>query len=129
MIIRFACVGLASTVVYALLYLALRDLGVAAQGASAASLFLTALTNTAANRRFTFEIRGREDAGRHQIYGLIAFAAGLAVTACALAVLHAVSASPGREVEVSVLILANLAATAARFILYRYWVFRPAAAR
>jgi hypothetical protein len=37
--------------------------------------------------------------------------------------LYAVSAAPGRGAEVGVLVLANLVATALRFVLYRGWVF------
>ena len=115
---------MASTLVYALLYLALRDMSVPAQAANAVSLLLTAVANTAANRRLTFGIRDSAHAGRHQFLGLIAFGAGLAVTAAALAVLHALSARPARIIEVSVLVTANLVATAVRFVLYRCWVFR-----
>jgi putative flippase GtrA len=97
-----------------------------AQAANAISLLLTAIANTAANRRFTFGIRGRAHAARHQLRGLIAFGIGLAVTSGALAALHAVSAQPGRAAEVAVLVAANLTATAVRFMLYRGWVFRGA---
>jgi putative flippase GtrA len=124
-LLRFACVGVASTVAFALLYLALRGVGVTAQAANAVSQLLTAVANTAANRRVTFGIRGSAHAGRHQVQGLIAFGAGLALTSAALAALHAVSARPARIIEVSVLVTATLAATVVRFALYRSWVFRP----
>jgi putative flippase GtrA len=123
-LLRFACVGIASTVAYSLLYLAFSDIGVTAQAANAVSLFLAAVFNTAANRRVTFGIRGSAHAGRHQVQGLIAFGAGLAVTSAALAVLHAVSARPARIVEVSVLVTATLVATVVRYALYRSWVFQ-----
>ena len=86
------------------------------------------MANTAVNRRFTFGIRGRAHAARHQLRGLIAFGIGLAVTSGALAALHAVTAQPGRAAEVAVLVAANLAATVVRFVLYRGWVFRGATA-
>jgi putative flippase GtrA len=79
--------------------------------------------NTAVNRRFTFGIRGRPDLARHQAQGLLTFAAGLALTSAALAVLHAAVPRPARAAEVTVLIGANLAATAIRFAIYRHWVF------
>jgi putative flippase GtrA len=65
---------------------------------------------------------------------LLACAAGLLLTSAALAGLHLVSARPPRVAEVIVLLLANLAATVLRFLLYRSWVFRarpasPAQAR
>jgi len=124
---RFAAVGVASTAAFVLLYLLFRGV-MTAQAANAASLLVTAIVNTAANRRFTFGIRGRAHAARHQLRGLIAFGAGLAVTSGALAGLHAVTAQPGRAAEVAVLVAANLTATVVRFLLYRAWVFRGAKA-
>jgi putative flippase GtrA len=124
-LVRFVVVGVASTVAYVVLYLLLREV-MAAQAANALSLLVTAVANTAANRRFTFGIRGRGQAARHQLRGLIAFGTGLAVTSGALAGLHAATAHPGRAAEVGVLAAASLVATAVRFVLYRGWVFgRP----
>ena len=120
---RFVVVGVASTAAYVLLYLLFRGV-MTAQAANAISLLLTAVANTAVNRRFTFGIRGRMHAARHQLRGLIAFGIGLAVTSGALVALHAVSARPSRAAEVAVLIAANLVATVVRFALYRGWVFR-----
>jgi putative flippase GtrA len=125
---RFTVVGVASTVVYVLLYVLLRR-SMAAQAANAISLLATAVANTAVNRRVTFGIRGRTHAARHQARGLIAFGIGLALTSGALAALHAVSARPGRSTEVAVLVSANLVATVVRFGLYRAWVFRGRAGR
>jgi putative flippase GtrA len=120
---RFVLVGVASTAAYVLLYLALRGF-MGAQPANALSLLVTAVANTAVNRRVTFGIRGRAHAARHQARGLIAFAIGLAVTSGSLAALHAVTTHPSRVTEVAVLILANLVATVVRFALFRAWVFR-----
>jgi putative flippase GtrA len=121
--VRFVVVGVASTVAYVLLYLLLRGV-LAAQAANALSLLITAVANTAANRRLTFGIRGRAHAARHQLRGLIAFGIGLAVTSGALVTLHAVTAQPSSAAEVAVLVAANLVATVVRFALYRGWVFR-----
>jgi putative flippase GtrA len=115
-------IGVLSTAAYVLLYLLFRGFA-GAQAANLAALLLTAVGNTAANRRLTFGVRGRTDAARHQFRGLIAFAAGLVLTSGALAMLHAASPSPGRGTEVVVLVAANLAATLVRFALYRNWVF------
>ena len=120
---RFLAVGVASALAYVLLYLGLRT-ALPAQPANAASLLATAMLNTAVNRRFTFGIRGRPDLARHQAQGLLAFGAGLALTSAALAALHAAVPRPARAAEVTVLIAANLAATALRFLIYRHWVFR-----
>jgi putative flippase GtrA len=120
---RFVVVGVASTVVFVLMYLLLRGV-MTAQAANAISLLVTAIGNTTVNRRFTFGIRGRAHAARHQARGLLTFGIGLAVTSGVLAALHAVTGQPGRATEVTVLVAANLVATAVRFALYRSWVFR-----
>ena len=120
--IRFAAIGVASTVAYLLLFLALRG-PLAAQPANLVALLVTAIANTAANRRLTFGIRGRAQAARHQVKGLIAFAIGLGLTSGALAGLHASAPGAGRGTEVGVLVVANLIATVLRFVLFRSWVF------
>jgi putative flippase GtrA len=119
----FAAIGIASTVAYAFLYLVLRPL-MSAQLANAAALLLTAVANTAANRRLTFGVRGRAGATRHQVQGLLVFGAGLAVTSLAL---RLVPQAP-TYVEVCVLMLANLLVTVARFLAMRLWIFRRAVA-
>jgi len=124
---RFVVVGVASTLAFVVLYLLLRQ-AMSAEAANAVSLLVTAIGNTAVNRRFTFGIRGRAQAARHQLRGLIAFGIGLALTSGALAALYAAAAQPGRATEVAVLVVANLIATVARFGLYRTWVFRGHAA-
>jgi putative flippase GtrA len=117
-IARFTVIGVASTIAYVALFLLFR-LTMPAQAANVVSLLLTAVANTAANRRLTFGISGRSNAARHQVKGLIAFGLGLALTSGSLAVLgHA-----GRLTETCVLLAANLVATVIRFLLYRYWVF------
>jgi putative flippase GtrA len=122
-LVRFSAVGVLSTLAYLLLYSLLRN-GLGAQGANFVALGVTAIGNTAANRRFTFGVRGKAGAARHQFEGLIVFGLGLALTSGSLAVLHALT-SPGRGLELVVLVLANLAATVLRFLLLRGWVFHP----
>ncbi|MGI8665222.1 MAG: glycosyltransferase [Jatrophihabitans sp.] len=122
-LVRFAAIGVLSTLAYLLLFTATRgDLG--AQGANLVALLVTAVANTAANRRLTFGITGRAKAGLHQSQGLVVLGLGLALTSGALASLHALQPDPHRGLELSVLIAANLAATALRFVLLRGWVFR-----
>ena len=86
-IARFTVIGVASTIAYVVLFLLLRGV-MSAQAANLVSLGVTAVANTAANRRLTFGISGRSNAARHQVKGLIAFGIGLALTSGALAVLH-----------------------------------------
>lgn len=122
-LIRFAAVGVASTLAYLLLYALLR-LGVGPQWANFTALLVTAVGNTAVNRRVTFGVRGPDGAWRHHAQGLLVFAIGLALTSGSLALLGALSERPAKPVELIVLILANLLATAVRFLLLRVWVFR-----
>jgi putative flippase GtrA len=122
---RFALVGVASTLAYAVLYLALR-IPVGAQAANALALAVTAVANTAANRRLTFGVRGREGLGRHHAAGLFVFALGLLLTACAVALLHAAAPGASHATELAVLLLASAAATALRYVALRFWVFARA---
>jgi putative flippase GtrA len=124
-VLRFAAIGVVSTLAYLTLYVLLRG-GLSAQAANAVALLTTAVANTAANRRFTFAVRGRARAARHQMQGLVVFAIALAMTSGSLGVLRHVDPRRGRGVEVGVLVLANLVATASRFLLLRSWVFRDA---
>ena len=120
-LVRFAAVGVASTVAYLALFLTLRpELG--AQVANLVALLLTAVVNTGVNRRLTFGVRGRARMARDQAGGLAVFALGLLLTSGSLVLLHAL-ADPSRAFEVTVLVLANLAATVLRFLLLRRWVF------
>jgi glycosyltransferase involved in cell wall biosynthesis len=65
-ITRFMAIGIGSTLAYALLFLALVG-AIGSAAASAAALALTALANTAANRRLTFGVRGQPGRHRHPI--------------------------------------------------------------
>ncbi len=126
-LVRFAVVGVASTLAYAALFLLLRG-PMGAQAANFSALLLTAIANTAANRRVTFGFRGSKNAARHQGQGLLVFFFGWALTSGSLALLGAVAPTAPHSVELAVLVVANLAATVLRFVLLRQWVFRPRAA-
>ena len=118
----FAVVGVLSTVAYAVLYLLLRGV-LGPFWANAASLVLSAVANTAANRRVTFGVRGRSDALRHQLRGLVIFAVGLGVTSGSLWLLRSGTSEPSRWTEIIVLTAANLLVTVMRFLAMRRWVF------
>nr|WP_272917745.1 GtrA family protein [Nocardioides flavescens] len=83
------------------------------------ALLVTAVANTAANRRLTFGVRGRQDALRHQVQGLVVFAVGLGVTSATLWGLE----GAGHVTEVVALTAANLLVTVMRFVALRTWVF------
>ena len=83
------------------------------------SPFQRCVFNTAANRAFTFGIRGRTGVARHQLSGLLVFTFGLAITSGSLFVLHRFDPEVGKVVELSVLVVANLVATLVRFVALR----------
>jgi putative flippase GtrA len=119
--LRFGMIGVLSTLAYLLLFLIARP-SLGAQTANLVALLITAVANTAANRRFTFGVRGA-GAGKHQLQGLVVFALGLGLTSGALWLLTQVAPHPGQALELTALIVANLIATALRFVLLREWVF------
>jgi len=115
--LRFAAVGVASTAAYFVLYLLLRPFG--AQAANLISLLVTAVLNTAVNRRFTFGISGSEGALKHHIGGLVAFGLALGLTSGSLWLLQAYAPGAGQLAEIVVLVLANAVATFLRFLSLR----------
>jgi putative flippase GtrA len=119
---RFFCIGVASTVAYAVLYLMLQGL-LGAAGANALALALTAVANTAANRRLTFRIRGRARLLRHHAMGALVYVLTLGLTMGALAVLHGVVTHPAPGLELAVLVVAGLVATMTRYVALKTWVF------
>lgn len=119
---RFLVIGAASTIAYAMAFVLLRTT-MSAQAANGLALLLTAIANTAANRRLTFGIRDSTGALRQHGQALLVFALGLALTAGSLAALHRLSPASPHWIELAVLIAANLITTIARFLVLRLWVF------
>lgn len=126
---RFAAVGVASTIAYALLFLLLREGGMGAGVANALALAVTAVANTAANRRLTFGVMGRAGLLRQHAAGALVYAITLALTAGALGVLHGVAPGASHAVELMVLVGASLVATVTRYVALKTWVFAGARRR
>lgn len=116
--VRFAAVGVASTAAYFGLYLLLR-LGMGSQATNLVANLVTAVANTAVNRRLTFGVTGREGAMRHHIGGLVAFGLATGLTSGSLWLLEAAGTPGGRAAEVLVLAVASAVATAFRFVVLR----------
>ena len=114
----FGLIGVASTLAYYVIYVLLRD-PLGAQPANFLALLLTAIANTAANRRLTFGVRGSRDALRHQLGGLVAFAIALGLTSGTLWVLHTLWPDPARWIELALLFIANAVSTLLRFVALR----------
>src|SRR5439155_19859769 len=110
----FLVIGVLSTLAYIACYAALR-LALPATLANALSQLLTAVGNTAANRRFTFDGSGNGVAARDHLGGLTAFGVALGLTTSAIAGLHWMDPHASRITEVLVLMSANLLATLVRF--------------
>ncbi len=122
-VVRFASIGVVSTVVFAALFALLAG-PLGAVGADVVALLVCAFANTAANRRLTFALRGRAGRVRHYAAGTALGLLPLALTLASLAVLAAAGVA-SLPVTLVVLTGANLVATTARFLLLRHWVFRP----
>jgi len=122
-VVRFSAIGLLSTAVYALLYLLFSSVLVGLV-ANFLALLVTAIANTAANRRITFGVRGPARLATHQFQGLIVFGIAWLITSGSLLELYAINPTANSMVELIVLTFANLLATALRFVLFRSWVFR-----
>jgi putative flippase GtrA len=125
---RFVAVGVASTLAYALVYLLLRAL-LPPGAANALALAVTAVANTAANRRVTFGVRGRSGLIRQHVLGALVFLITLGLTSGALAVLGALDPQPSRLAEATVLVVASTCATVTRFVGLSAWVFPSAPPR
>ena len=87
-LVRFAGIGLLSTLAYVALFFGLSG-PLGTLSANAVALLLTAVLNTAANRRLTFGTKGAAGMLRQHAEGLVVFALGLGMTSLALFSLNA----------------------------------------
>lgn len=122
-ITRFLAIGVLSTAAYAVLVLLLIG-SFGSSGANLLALAITAVANTAANRRLTFGVRGRAHAARQYAASLVVFLMALAITDGALALLGHYDRHPSRPTDLVVLVAATLVATVCRFAALRAFVFR-----
>jgi putative flippase GtrA len=96
-----------------------------AGAANVIALALTAVANTAANRRITFGRKGRAGVWRDQLQGAFVFLTTVAITSGALLILDGIDRRPARALEVAVLVVSSTLATVVRYIGLRFWVFAP----
>ena len=123
-LVRFAGVGVVSTVLHLGLFALLR-LGVeSAQAANLLALTLATVANTAMNRRWTFGVRGRERAARQQAQALVVFGLTLLTTSGSLGVLGVWAPGAPAWLQTGVLALATAVSTVVRFVAMRRWIFR-----
>jgi len=119
----FAAIGLLSTLAYAALFALLRG-SMTAQGANLGALAITTVGNTAANRRLTFNVRGRARLLADQAAGFVAFGIALVISALAIGLLELVVPRAGVRLELAVVIAASAFATVIRYLVLRSWMER-----
>ncbi len=122
-LVRFAGIGAASTVVH-LGLLALLQQSLGAQLANLTALVVATVGNTAANRAWTFGVRGTHRLAHHHLQSLSVFALTWGSSGGALALLAHLWPGAATWLSVTVVAAANLVSTAARFVAMRSWIFR-----
>ena len=125
----FAVIGVLSTVLHLGGFVVLRQVMESAPAANAVALLVAAVTNTWANRRWTFGVRGRAGAARHQAQGLIVLALTLGMTTAGLDLLQATMPGAPTWVETLVVAVTTAVATAVKFLAMKLWVFAPGSLR
>lgn len=121
----FVLVGAASTLLHLGGFVVLRQVA-PPQPANATALLVAAVANTWGNRRFTFGIRGRDGAARHQLQGLLVLLLTLGMTSGGLALLAAAAPAAPTWAETVVVGATTATATVAKYATMRWWVFRSA---
>lgn len=124
-VLRFACVGGASTVLHLGMFAVLhRSLN--AQVANLLALVLATLANTAANRQWTFGQGGFQGMARQHLQALSVFLLTWGASAGALAALPLVWHDPSTLVSTVAVGTSMVASTVVRFLAMRHWIFRTA---
>ena len=122
---RFGIVGAASTILHLGLFALLAStlVGLGSQSANVTALLLATIANTAANRRWTFGVRGGEGMARHHAQALLVFGLTWGVSAAAIAGVHALWPGAPVLMETVVVGVANVVATVVKFVAMRSWIF------
>jgi putative flippase GtrA len=121
-LVRFARVGMVSTLVYLALFLAFQGI-LGALVANAVVLVLTTVVNTAVHARFTFAGRGPFPHRTQLLGAATVLVTSVGLTTVGLLVAGVVSANSLVAQTVAILIGTGVAALV-RFCLLRAWVFR-----
>jgi putative flippase GtrA len=124
-VIRFAGIGVVSTVMFAILFVLLAG-PLGPISADAVALGVCGAGGVAANRRVTFARRGRPGRRRHYSAGLAVAFLPLGLTVAALLILGWTGVD-SVAADLAALTAVNAGATFIRFEMLRRWVFRPVA--
>ena len=122
-LMRFAGVGVVSTLGYLFLFVAWQPL-VGAYSANALAMAIATLFNTAVHRELSRTTDGQDRRGRLFAVAGGLFAVSLGLTSLGLAVAQALFPS-AVWAEVIAITVANAVAAAFRFAVLRAWIFRP----
>ena len=122
-LLRFAGVGLVSTLAYVALF-ALLEGWIGTYAANAVAIAGCSLGNTAAHRGMSGSVRLGLDRRHRLLVAGALFAISLGFTTVALAVTRALGLD-ALAPELVAVTVANVAAAAFRFAILRTWVFRP----
>jgi len=122
-LLRFAAVGATSTVLHLGIF-AVAHVRLGAQVANLVALLLATVFNTAANRCWTFGVRGYRGIARHHVQSLAVFAITWAVTGAALALLAALRPAASTVTSLLAVAAATALSTGLRFVVMRQWIFR-----
>lgn len=120
-LVRFAVIGVASTLLNLVLF-ALLDQLMGRQLANFLALVVCTVINTAANRFFTFGVRGSQGHARVQLQSLALLGVTWAATALALVVLHRLAPDASTLWATVTVAIGNAIATIVRFVLLRRWM-------
>ncbi|HWD55481.1 MAG TPA: glycosyltransferase [Acidimicrobiales bacterium] len=124
-LLRFAGVGVVSTVGYLFLFVAWRPV-LGPLGANAVAMAIATLFNTAVHRELSQTRDGHSRRGRMTLVVASLYAMSLALTTLALLIAGLIA--PGALLpEVLAITAANVVAATFRFTVLRAWVFRPRA--
>jgi putative flippase GtrA len=122
-LMRFAGVGLISTLGYLFLLVAWRPIA-GVFGANALALAICTIFNTAVHRELARNLSGERHQGRFAVVSGGLFAISLSLTTLGLVAAHALDAS-SLPVALAAVTVANAAASVLRFAILRAWIFRP----
>jgi glycosyltransferase involved in cell wall biosynthesis len=122
-LLRFAGVGVISTLGYLFLFIAWRPIA-GEFWSNALALAICTLFNTAVHRELARSLQGSRHRGRFVVLSAGLFAISLVLTSLGLLAAHALAGS-SLPVALIAVTVANAVAAVIRFAILRAWIFRP----
>lgn len=119
----FVLIGLLSGIFQLGLFALLTQVTLGTQLSNAVALLASTVLNTAANRRWTFHLRGRSGVGRQQVQGLAIVLATWLISAGSLWLLGQVRPDAAGWLQTGVVGSATRVATTLKFLVMKHLVF------